>query len=228
MAREWAALTIPNRKGFGVALAVATVALVAWAEYTFPSIAGVLVTLLAVGGAGALMVRARILEFFGWWLSGLAYVGLPMLAMWWLRTLDTGQLVFWLFIIVWATDIGGYFVGKSVGGPKLAPQVSPKKTWSGLLGGIALSIGASLILVLVLNLPLTLTVLILASGLLAVWAQVGDLFESGIKRHFGVKDSGELIPGHGGLLDRVDGLVFVAPAIAILILVFPALFLLGH
>jgi phosphatidate cytidylyltransferase len=163
----------------------------------------------------------------GWWLAGFSYVGAPLVAMWWLRTLDAGLLVLWVFFIVWATDIGGYFFGKGIGGPKLAPSISPKKTWAGLIGGVAFSVAAALALHFIFGLLENKSAVILASGLLAVWAQVGDLVESAIKRHFGVKDSGELIPGHGGLLDRVDGLVFVAPAMAMLIIWYPTVFLAG-
>lgn len=110
-----------------------------------------------------------------------------------------------VMLVVWATDIGGYFAGRAIGGPKLWPQVSPKKTWAGAIGGfvasllVAIGFSAS-------DLGKTLPLMILAA-MLSVAAQLGDLFESAIKRRFGVKDSSHIIPGHGGVMDRLDGFV---------------------
>ena len=120
-------------------------------------------------------------------------------------------MVFWLLAVVWATDIGAYFAGRGIGGPKLAPSISPNKTWAGLIGG-ALSAG----LVGTLAAGLTdsdATLLVVGGMILAVVAQGGDLLESWCKRHFGVKDSSHIIPGHGGILDRVDGLLAVLPVV---------------
>jgi phosphatidate cytidylyltransferase len=115
-----------------------------------------------------------------------------------------------LFGVVWATDIVAYFVGRAVGGPKLAPHLSPNKTWSGSIGGIA---GAVLAVVLVVNIGGAggIWAAIAIAIALSVLAQVGDLFESAVKRRFGAKDAGTLIPGHGGVMDRLDG--FVAAAV---------------
>lgn len=146
--------------------------------------------------------------------GGVIYVGVPIVAFVWLRNhVAAGALhVLWLLVVVWATDICAYLVGRTVGGPRLAPAISPGKTWSGLLGGmigaglsgglVALAAGAGFFLAAAMGL------------VLAVVAQAGDLFESALKRRAGVKDSGRLIPGHGGLLDRIDGLVFATPAFA--------------
>jgi phosphatidate cytidylyltransferase len=119
----------------------------------------------------------------------------------------------WILALVWATDTGAYFAGRLIGGPKLAPAISPKKTWSGLLGGMiaAAVVGAAAAALREDWAPATLAA---ASVILAVIAQGGDLLESSIKRHFGVKDASGLIPGHGGLMDRVDGLLTVAIAVA--------------
>lgn len=139
------------------------------------------------------------------------YVTLAITSMAWLRLQDTdGRLVIWLFFAVWAMDVGGYFAGKGIGGPKLAPTISPKKTWAGLIGGVLLSGLVSLFFALFFNIGNP-ALLPLAGGVLAVVAQLGDLYESAIKRALNTKDSGSLIPGHGGILDRVDGLVFAAP-----------------
>ena len=225
MSREWASLTLGENKVFSIALSALVVLLLVAAQLKGGENKITIAELLVFAIVGTVAIRFERFLKFGWFLVGIAYVGMPMIALWWLRTLDAGLIVLWVFFIVWATDIGGYFFGKGIGGPKLAPKLSPKKTWAGLLGGMAFSIVVGLFLHMVFGLaPATLTI-IMASGLMAAWAQVGDLVESGIKRHFDVKDSGELIPGHGGILDRVDGLVFVAPAMAMLLFWFPSLFL---
>jgi phosphatidate cytidylyltransferase len=120
-----------------------------------------------------------------------------------------------LFAIVWATDIVAYFVGRAIGGPKLMPQVSPKKTWSGALGGTVAAVLAALAMAKAAALTGWFAIAMLAI-ILSVVAQGGDLFESFLKRRFGAKDSSHLIPGHGGLMDRLDGFV-TASVVAALI-----------
>lgn len=145
-----------------------------------------------------------------WWLAGgIVYAGLTGLSLSAIRGSETGGLkaMLIIFAVVWGTDILAYFVGRAMGGPKLAPSISPGKTWSGAIGGTLAAIifgsvavhwaGGSI------NVGLILLLLVLSA-----LSQIGDLFESYIKRRFGVKDSGKLIPGHGGVMDRVDGLVF--------------------
>lgn len=150
-----------------------------------------------------------------WLASGAIYVGLPITALLWLRMQEDGLLLaFWALSLVWATDIGAYFAGRSFGGPKVAPKISPNKTWSGLLGGMAGAFVLGWVLVSYTTLP---THLALASPALALIAQAGDFFESWMKRRAGVKDSGALIPGHGGVLDRLDGVVTALPVAALLI-----------
>lgn len=146
--------------------------------------------------------------------AGLLYVGVPTLALVWLRERpDDGLLLaFWSLSLVWATDIGAYFVGRGIGGPKVAPKISPNKTWAGLFGGMLAALLLGLTLHWSFALPL---LLVAASPLLAVFAQAGDFFESWMKRRAGVKDSGSLLPGHGGVLDRLDGLVTSAPIAAL-------------
>jgi phosphatidate cytidylyltransferase len=155
---------------------------------------------------------------------GVVYVGLPILALLLIRRQhDPGPdeatyrgLIFtiWTLALVWATDIGAYFAGRAIGGPKLAPRLSPNKTWAGLAGGVLLASLFAAYMHRAYDLPLRLT---LATPVLAVLAQAGDLYESWLKRRAGVKDSGTLIPGHGGALDRLDGLVPVAPVAALLV-----------
>ncbi|MDP9164338.1 MAG: phosphatidate cytidylyltransferase [Pseudomonadota bacterium] len=152
------------------------------------------------------MVRGR---GFPWLLAGFGYALIPALALLWIRERGAHKLdmLLWVFIVTWSTDIGAYFAGRSIGGPKLAPAISPNKTWAGLFGGM---IAASLLgglWVVELGLPRR---LLLLAPMFAVGAQLGDLFESGLKRRAGVKDSGTILPGHGGVLDRLDGLVVVA------------------
>jgi phosphatidate cytidylyltransferase len=149
-----------------------------------------------------------------WTPAGLAYAGLSGLSLALLRDGDQTGLtaILYLFAVVWATDIAAYFVGRSLGGPKLAPAISPGKTQSGAIGGAVGGVIAGIALAAFAglgNLPL----LALVAFLLSVVSQAGDLFESWVKRRHGVKDSGNIIPGHGGVMDRVDGLVAAAFAL---------------
>jgi len=147
--------------------------------------------------------------------TGIFYAGLPVLALLYLRQQPDGLLLtLWTMATVWATDIGAYFAGRTIGGPRLAPAVSPSKTWAGLAGGVIAAGLLGLSLAQNFGLPFMLA---LASGPLAVLAQIGDLVESGLKRQAGLKDSGQILPGHGGILDRVDGLVPVAPVAALMV-----------
>ncbi len=143
----------------------------------------------------------------GWLVIGYIYIGLAVLAAFWLRhDAKTGLMTFlWLLAAVWATDIFAFFTGRTLGGPKLAPGISPGKTWSGLAGGVV----AAAVVSVVFTAWMAASGLSLAfwGALIAVVAQIGDLVESAMKRRFGHKDSGRLIPGHGGILDRVDGLL---------------------
>lgn len=192
-----------------------------------------LVLLVAVLAAGAAAAGERELLGFGliaagfvltWGLGGRAglaagipYLGFAMVALAWLR--GAGEAgrdnVFFLLLVVWASDIGAYAAGRLVGGPKLAPRVSPSKTWSGATGGLfaAMAVGAAAALALHAAGPVRAAVV---AGGIGVAAQLGDLLESALKRHYGVKDSGRLIPGHGGLLDRLDGVLIAAPVAALL------------
>ena len=152
-----------------------------------------------------------------WRYLGVPYVSLPAVALVLLRNDPAHgmQAIVWVMIIVWSADTLAYFAGRIIGGPKLAPLLSPKKTWAGLGGAIAGSAAASAIFAVTTAMPGPLTLVVLA-GSLAIVEQAGDLFKSAMKRRYGVKDSGQLIPGHGGIIDRVDGLVAVAVVAAII------------
>ncbi|MGC6471763.1 MAG: phosphatidate cytidylyltransferase [Parvibaculales bacterium] len=150
-------------------------------------------------------------------MGGYAYLALPLVAMIELRQMEGGDvLVFSLFVLVWLTDIFAMLAGKTIGGPRLAPVISPNKTWAGLLGGMAGASAGGTALALIFGWRELLLTAFLSAGF-AVLAQLGDLLESWIKRRYDVKDSGTLLPGHGGLLDRVDGLISVL-AITFLVL----------
>lgn len=146
---------------------------------------------------------------------GAAILGTFCLSFLWLRALPGNglEVVVWLVLAVWFTDAGGYFFGRTIGGPKLAPRISPNKTWSGLGGGILLATVWSVVW-LVWHGGHEIAVTVIAAVSIAVLAQIGDLSVSSVKRRFGVKDTGGLIPGHGGVLDRLDGMLLTGPAAA--------------
>ena len=151
---------------------------------------------------------------FGWQVSGFIYALVPALALLWIRERFQvngaplgAELLLWVFITTWSVDIGAYFAGRTIGGPKLAPAISPNKTWAGLVGGMIAAALFGGLWVYLLQLP---HILYWLAPPFAVAAQLGDLFESWLKRRAGVKDSGTWLPGHGGALDRLDGLVVVA------------------
>lgn len=206
---EWQGLLAP-RAGLMRAVAIAgTVAAVAAAVLGCAyGLAAAAVTSVAVG------VLARRRGGADRALLGLGplYVAVPCLAVLVLRHEHGFAVTTGMFAMVWATDIGAYAFGRGIGGPKLAPRISPNKTWAGLLGGMACSaaVGAALAGFGVLpGAGVALSAFFGAA--LAVVAQAGDLFESAVKRRVGAKDSSRLIPGHGGLLDRVDGVMTAAP-----------------
>jgi phosphatidate cytidylyltransferase len=159
----------------------------------------------------------------GWNIGGILYLGLAAATLMFLRNLDGGLLaVLAVVLMVIATDVGAYFSGRSIGGPKIAPKISPSKTWAGLFGGMVASGAMLLLLAYFFGDPTASSYLLPVDAalgvILAVVAQAGDFFESWMKRRAGVKDSSHLIPGHGGLFDRVDGLLAVSFLLGVLFL----------
>ncbi len=208
MAREWQALMADSSATIVSAAVIGAIGLMILSEPLF--------------GLVPLVLAVALIALSGGRLSALGplYVGLPCLALIWLRGQPETGLgsVFWLLLVVWATDCGAYAFGRALGGPRLAPRLSPAKTWAGLVGGMlsAAAVGFGIATVYEFG-PAVLAGLVAAA--LAVLAQAGDLFESWLKRRRGLKDSGNLIPGHGGLLDRVDGMMTATPALALFLLI---------
>ena len=196
-------------------------------ELAVRSLAGLALIVVALGAAflggyvfAVLVALASVMLLYewrrlvrgwgvGWQLLGFAYALIPALALLWLRDRAPQglELLLWVFIVTWTTDIGAYFAGRAIGGPKLAPRISPNKTVAGLVGGMASAGLAGFAWAQFTMLP---GVLAWLAPAFAAAAQGGDLFESWLKRRAGVKDSGHWLPGHGGALDRLDGLVVVA------------------
>lgn len=170
--------------------------------------------LILVAGA---VVAFAISGANGWLASGVVYLGGPVLALIWVRQdPEWGRIAaLWLLAVVWASDIGAYAAGSTLGGPRLAPRISPNKTWSGLCGGVAsaAAVGAAIAALGTAGSPMRMMAVSAGIGLSA---QMGDLAESWVKRRFGVKDVSGLIPGHGGMLDRVDGLLIAAMVTALI------------
>ncbi len=156
-----------------------------------------------------------------WKLAGVAYVAIPCASLIWMRAVQVSadanagmRIVLYIILVVVATDIGAFFAGRRIGGPKLAPLISPNKTWAGLGGGVVAAAVMGGACSSFTPYPPSIIACMDLAALLAIVSQCGDLFESWLKRRVGIKDSGNLIPGHGGLLDRVDGLVFTLPVFA--------------
>lgn len=207
--REWSTITVSSQTRTTIILGWLFVLLGALAiVFGYDREAIVICSVAALGlGVLGIVINGKI-----WAAGGVIYALAPTIALAQIRMEPQGLLLIVLiFVIVWGTDIGAYFAGRAIGGPKLAPSISPKKTWSGFFGGLIAAIIGSLIL-LRFSESFSIYMPILIVGTLSVASQIGDLFESWIKRRFDVKDSGQLIPGHGGIMDRVDGLIIVAVA----------------
>jgi len=213
MAHEWDRLNggsglSPLALVHGVAVVVAT-ALIVLGHVLVP-----VIIILAVGVLTLVMARGRDTSL-SMHAAGMIYVGWGPLALIWLRDSPDGglYLVLWIFAVVWAADTGAYFTGRAMGGPKMAPTISPGKTWSGFVGGIASAGLVGWIAALISDGAVAQVVC--ASVVVSVLGQAGDLLISKVKRTVGVKDTGTLIPGHGGVLDRLDSLLPTVPLVAV-------------
>lgn len=215
LAVEWAMMSAATAwRTMAGAVALGLVAAVVSAHAGQQSLALVMLVFGAV--AAGLFARSRGQEALDA-AYGVLYLGWPAVLLIWLRDVDTPSGLAWTvsaFVIAWASDIMAYLAGGLVGGPRLWPRFSPNKTWSGFIGGLVAGTGAGAALGAFLDMglgPWWGAVLGLAAALATM---TGDLWESALKRRFGVKDAGKLIPGHGGLMDRVDGLMFAVVAVA--------------
>ena len=214
MGLEWHRVT-----GGGELGALALLQAAAPAAAALAAMSGGLGGAAIVAGIAALVLAAAGRSRGVWPPLGALWLALPCGALVWLRSApETGlAAVFWVLLLVWSADSFAYVFGRSIGGPKLAPRISPKKTWAGFVGAV---VGASVVgaaasaLTGLAPVPAATA----ASGFVGAFSQVGDLAESAVKRRFGVKDSGDIIPGHGGVLDRVDALLFATLAAAALAL----------
>jgi len=219
MAWEWGRLCRRGRFGAtGIVLVGVVLATIATATLTT---LGSAVGFALLGAAIVFWSARRRPDLHPEWTAfGALWVTLPCICLLWLaRGGPNGRAtLLWLLAVVWATDIGAYVIGRTLGGPRLAPRWSPRKTWAGLAGGAACAALVGWTTVLWLGISPALPLVLLSAGL-AIVEQFGDLAESLAKRRFGVKDSSGLIPGHGGLLDRLDGLLAVIPVVALLTLI---------
>jgi phosphatidate cytidylyltransferase len=207
VAWEWQSLLAAPRRIGRVAISAAAVAFAG--EFAISGAADSAVFVLLVGAlaVGALAVKRRL-----WSACGVLYAGAAVAPVCILRAsiFDGYEAVLWLLVIVWSSDVMAYFGGRAIGGPKLWPQVSPGKTWSGFVSGTVCSAILALVVLNWLDVPTHVGPAIALGALLSVTAQAGDLFESFVKRRFHVKDSSRIIPGHGGLMDRLDGFIAAA------------------
>jgi phosphatidate cytidylyltransferase len=199
---EWLAIVGTAREMPAIASGVAALAIAGLCLALSRIDAALVVLVLGLAAVALLSAERRI-----WTATGFAYAAAAEIASVVVRFDQTSGFaaLILILLVVWVTDIGGYFAGRGIGGPKLWPRVSPKKTWAGAIGGFALSLvvaGGFAASGLGKAGPL-----LLLAAVLSIASQLGDLFESAVKRRFGVKDSSQIIPGHGGLLDRLDGFV---------------------
>ncbi|MDO6412978.1 phosphatidate cytidylyltransferase [Sphingomonas sp. BIUV-7] len=206
---EWAALAGSATARTAIALGLFAIVLLVASPGSWGPVRDTVALLSILAIVAAMAVGSGKV---GW---GLIYAGAPAISLLFLRSQPQGfGLALWTILIVILTDTGAYFVGRAVGGPKLSPKLSPKKTWAGLLGGMVAALLGGAAVGAMFGLP---GATLWLGAPLAIVAQAGDLYESALKRQAGVKDSGRLLPGHGGILDRIDGLVPVAALVATLV-----------
>jgi len=204
---------------FGLGLVALTLLYLSGASFTVGAVTGLVAS--AVGALLTTGIRNKL-----WAVSGFAYAAVIVLVPPMVRDYPGIGLLglIWMFAVVWSTDIAAYFTGRTFGGPKLCPAISPKKTWSGFVGGLVAASLAGLLVVWAggrfgVTHPFSLWGTIAFSMIASIASQIGDLGESALKRHCDVKDSSHLIPGHGGVMDRLDGFWAVALIIGIVLLV---------
>jgi phosphatidate cytidylyltransferase len=218
VASQTSPIPMPSVRGWrliaalGIVTALLAVIATGFGRLEVPVWAIIVLGVFATGVAVLVLSRRKAL----WFMLGVVYVATPAAALVAIRAepiYGTASLV-WIVALVAAADTGGYVAGRSIGGPKLAPRISPNKTWAGLGGAVAGAAIVGLLTAFVLN-HTNVWMLTLMSAVLGLFEQGGDLVESAFKRHFGVKDTSQIIPGHGGVLDRVDGLLAVAVAVVV-------------
>ena len=220
---EWLAMTrCEPERALQVALGIALIALAGAAALRGGGVAWGLGVLAVAGLTAAILGRTG--RDRSWAAAGLGYAAVIVLVPPLVREHPGLGIagILWMFAVVWASDIAAYFTGRRFGGPKLWPSVSPKKTWSGFVGGLVAGVAAGTLVAVVARrfgwTPLAgIPVVMLVSALASVLGQLGDLAESALKRRFGVKDSGHLIPGHGGVMDRLDAFWAVAALMALIL-----------
>ncbi len=206
LAWEWVSLVPNNKPVFYASTFVYTAAVFTiFGILFFPLSFGVLLLSMLL-----VWYKSRGEKHRGLLLLGVPYIAIGFGSVVSLYEMGGFVLLLWYILMIWSVDVGGYVVGTALKGPKLAPKISPNKTWAGLLGGMALAALVSVIYTEYLMFDYTPGAAV-AAAFVALVAQAGDLVESKIKRLMGVKDSSNLIPGHGGMFDRVDGLIFAAP-----------------
>lgn len=209
---EWTAISLPQIDDRINLYGYLSIALVAFCLWVFPiHITNMLAILMGAVAVYACLVIGQSRALIGYFYSLIFLVAMVELRGG-AHQLSGVIAIAFLCAIVWATDIGAYFVGRKFGGAKLAPTISPNKTWSGAVGGVVSAVAAALLVAVISNRD-NLWSFALLAVLLSVISQYGDLYESRMKRAGGVKDSGRILPGHGGVMDRVDGLVFAAFAL---------------
>jgi phosphatidate cytidylyltransferase len=215
LAIEWGGMSAPvspTRVAAAVAAAVLIAVFVGYRGDFIWAWGAILLT-----AAGAAVIARGVAERPADAAFGVLYIAPAALCLVWLRS--TNQGAWWtlmLFAATWAADIGAFAVGSTLKGPKLWPRFSPNKTWSGFMGGLAAAMGAGSLMAWISAFELNIWAAAVIGLTVGLATMAGDLWESAIKRRFGVKDSGDLIPGHGGLLDRVDGLMFAVVVMAAL------------
>lgn len=201
------------------ALIVAASVIAVGSVFVLDGVTAALAIVLAATVAVIVADRIAGRPALSWVEAAIIYAALPAIALLFVHRVGGYQSVFWLLAVVWMTDIGAYAFGRLIGGPKLAPKISPNKTWSGSTGGFICGIAAGAGVLYYFGRTPTIEIHLLAAAV-SVCTQVGDLFESALKRRYQVKDSGGIIPGHGGVMDRFDGLWAAAPAAALMCMAF--------